>query len=149
MIDVMKPERCPCLEGELWKKQFEGTDIKNIRETKKEVKFDFKCAINHIMFNYRADFVEERGCLNGSYTEKCRTYAQMTFEKKLFIPLICPVAEKRGEPEENFCTVTNESCDLAVELFVDPFCEEDYRMCETFSKWFWEKVIKEGKVNGK
>lgn len=142
---TFRPKRCPFLSGEMFRKRFSGKV-----DSGGDVKFDFRCTQTSILFNSQADIVEEKGCLNEKYIYYCDTYAREVYSKSITIPLICPLIKREGEPEMLKCSLDLdlENCDLATELWVDPRCEEDYRSCELFSKWFWKTAIKEVNIKG-
>lgn len=119
---MARPERCPFLKGELYGKGFESGGGKR----------DFHCPLSRVLFNASSGFPTEHGCLDGKYP-RCRAYSQRVFELSMNVPLTCPA--KNAEDER--CIVTGKDCD---HYWIDPSVEDqDYRNCEHFSKWFWQR----------
>ncbi len=124
-MNELTPKRCPFLQGDHYSKRFENTD--------KNKKFDFRCQLSSTVFNQLSDYPNKKGCLNGEYL-KCQEHSQRTFELSLTIPLHCPLII-----DEDKCEITGESCWNYWINYSDNMEGEDYRECQHFSKWFWEK----------
>jgi len=75
--------------------------------------------------------------------EKCEEYARNLLYFDVAIPHICPLFDY----EKNKCKYNDETCtredaglDVAINIAQD--CSFDYRICTTFSAWFWKKRAK-------
>ena len=82
-------------------------------------------------FNVSSEFAQKHGCLDGKYIQ-CKAYTQRVLELSMTVPLICPLKN-----QEERCNFSGKGCD---HYWIDPFSEDlDYRLCETFSQWFWQQ----------
>jgi len=77
---------------------------------------------------------------NGNYFhyEKCEDYASNLLYFNLAIPHVCPLYDS----EKSQCLYDNEHCEientgLHNAIVTDNQCSFDYRICPTFSRWFW------------
>ena len=129
--------RCPFLEGQCdGEKRFEGRDTSHRDATGKfeKTKFEHECSISHVLFNSWSSYEADHGCLVGEFYS-CQYYAEQVLKLSLPIPSICPLAQIDSEKdyEAYTCEKSKESCDC---YWLDTD-GDDYRNCDTFSKWFW------------
>lgn len=74
---------------------------------------------------------------------KCWQYANVYLELNLPFPQICPLIDQcheKAQIQHQYGETKEENCPcdgLQTEHLDAQFC--DYRSCEDFSKWFWEK----------
>lgn len=61
---------------------------------------------------------------------------------KLGLPTICPLWNGEGEPDVyETCKITGQDCGEP-SCLLDLGTNIDYRICDTFSQWFWAEVVK-------
>lgn len=133
----VKPQRCPFVKGDMYSKRFVGQATSDPQGEMQE--FYYHCYRASIFFNPMAEPAMKNGCLNGEYNQNCEVYSEAVYRQSLKIPLVCPVTERKVDDPEYYCSQTGDECELSYLLTLDAKTEEDYRSCEIFSKWFWNK----------